>query len=258
MSDISKRAYYSDNKKLPWIPAAVTDFRYSFLVPEGRMRKRDREVTIAVVRDSLQQGAATRLLSDRYRWRGFEGQHSVSRKPNMVTFEACCEGKTVGTLTLAIDSAAGLALDATFHEELEKFRAGEDAQLCELTKFAVDFDGSTWHVLAALFHVIFMYGTIYYHCSDLLIEVIPSHRRFYETMLGFRRVGELRMNQRVEAQTQLMAIRVADIRRLIEEGVRDAEALGPHSLYRYFFKPQEEFEILFQLMGRQQSPLSEH
>lgn len=188
------------------------------------------------------------LLSRMYSWRGYGRSHAVGASPNSVTFTAACEQDVVGTLTLTVDSKRGLAADKTFAEEIAPFRAAPGAKLCELTKLAFDWGGSSQQHLAALFHLVFIYGSRQFACTDLFIEVNPRHRRYYESMLGFVRVGEVRTNASVKAPSQLMWLNVGSIRRLIDQHATQAAA-GQRSLYRYFFSPHEEDGLYGRLTG---------
>lgn len=253
MSDIIESSHFHKRTSNLDCDDIIPNFRYAFRVGGADLSGQDDQVTIAIVKDHRQLEEATRLLQDRYHWRGFEGEHYIRRKPRTITFEACSRGETVGVLTLNIDSERKLALDDTFPDEVREFRENAAGSICELTKFAVHYTGNTMPVIAALFHVILIYGVVFQNCSDLLIEVIPSHRRFYEKMLGFRCISAPRMNRKVGALTQLMAIRVAEIRRRIDAAVGEHEGEPrtepKRTLYSYFFHPREEYEIMFQMLG---------
>jgi hypothetical protein len=138
-----------------------------------------------------------------------------------------------------VDSADGLAIDRTFSEELQRFRSEADSQLCELTKLAFDPSPNSRPLLAALFHVIYIYGMQHYDCTDLFIEVNPRHVRFYEVMLGFSRLGPQKENGTVKAPSQLMHIKVSDIGRCIEL-YAGSEPGRDRSLYPYFLPKAEE------------------
>lgn len=268
MSDFIENSYFHNSTTRLDYDEIIPDFKYTFNIRSGDLPSSDDEITIAIIKDRQQLEEATRLLQDRYHWRGFEGEHRIRRKARTITFEACSNGETVGVLTLNIDSDRKLALDDTFPEEVRRFRENAAGSICELTKFAVNYTGNTMPVIAALFHVILIYGIAFQNCSDLLIEVIPSHRRFYEKMLGFRCISEPRMNRKVGALTQLMAIRVAEIRRHIDAAVgnKGGEAAAGEKrlrmLYAHFFRPHEEYEIMFQMLGwkehhmKQMAPVS--
>jgi hypothetical protein len=117
-----------------------------------------------------------------------------------------------------------------------------------LTKFAFDTSSPARPRLAALFHIIFIYGSMHYDCTDLFIEVNPRHVRFYEAMLGFTAVGEPRTNARVDAPAQLMWLNVGEIRRYIDRHAGD-NGQSSRSLYAHFFSAKEEQGIYGRLAG---------
>ena len=206
------------------------------------------ELTIRLADTDGQRSAANMLLNRMYSWRGYGKDHALGGSPACVTFTAACKEDVVGTLTLTVDSTGGLAADRTFAAEIAPFRAAPGAKLCELTKLAFDWGGSSHRHLAALFHLVFIYGSRQFACTDLFIEVNPRHRRYYELMLGFVRVGEVRTNASVNAPSQLMWLNVGAIRRLIDQHTASA-ATAERSLYRYFFSPHEEDGLYGRLIG---------
>ena len=205
-------------------------------------------MTIRLADCEGQRNRANMLLERMYSWRGYGSNHKLPTAPNCVTFTATSQEDVIGTLTLTVDSPAGLAADRTFRDELETFRNAPGAKLCELTKFAFDTSSPARPRLAALFHIIFIYGSMHYDCTDLFIEVNPRHVRFYETMLGFARVGEVRTNEGVGAPAQLMWLNVGQIRRYIDRDGGDSNR-SARSLYKHFFSTKEEQGIYGRLAG---------
>lgn len=205
-------------------------------------------LTIRLANTNGQRNAANMLLSRMYAWRGYGKNHSLAQSPNCVTFTAACQEDVVGTLTLRVDAPVGLAADQTFADQIAPFREAPGAKLCELTKLAFDWASSSHEHLAALFHLVFIYGSRQFACTDLFIEVNPRHRRYYEKMLGFVRVGEVRTNASVNAPSQLMWLNVGAIRRMIDENAK-AAAGNQRSLYRYFFSRDEEDGLYGRLTG---------
>jgi hypothetical protein len=204
-------------------------------------------MTIRLADCDGQRNRANMLLNRMYSWRGYGSDHTLPSAPNCVTFTATSGEDVIGTLTLTVDSTAGLAADRTFADEIEKFRKAPGAKLCELTKFAFDTSSPARPRLGALFHIIFIYGSMHYDCTDLFIEVNPRHARFYEAMLGFTRVGPMRTNAEVNAPSQLMWLNVGAIRRQID---KHAGAAGlSRSLYAHFFSAKEEAGIYGRLAG---------
>jgi hypothetical protein len=202
----------------------------------------EESMTIRLADCDGHRNRANMLLSRMYSWRGYGTDHRLSTAPNCVIFTASTQDDLIGTLTLTVDSDAGLAADNTFQDELEPFRSAPGARLCELTKFAFDTSTPARPRLAALFHLIFIYGSMHYNCTDLFIEVNPRHRRFYEVMLGFHPVGVSRTNASVGAPAQLMWLNVADIRRHIDRHAAD-DGKTARSLYPHFFSAKEEAGI---------------
>src|SRR5689334_520618 len=222
---------------------------------DGRLHTIQLPSQCGQVRDSMtirladcagQRSRANMLLNRMYSWRGYGSNHALPTAPNCVTFTASSGDDVIGTLTLTVDSAAGLAADRTFPDEMDKFRKAPGAKLCELTKFAFDTSSPARPRLGALFHIIFIYGSMHYDCTDLFIEVNPRHTRFYEAMLGFTRVGPPRTNVSVNAPSQLMWLNVGDIRRLID---KHAGGTSSRSLYAHFFSAKEEAGIYGRLAG---------
>ncbi len=198
-----------------------------------------RKIAIRLADDEGERNRASMVINRRYGSRGYGSDHSLINGRNTVTFTASAQAEVFGTITLSVDSEDGLALDKTFSEELAELRAEPGTSLCELTKFAFDPSAEARPYLASLFHVIYLYGTERYGCTDLLIEVNPRHVRFYEAMLGFKRLGALRNNSAVSAPSQLMHVKVADIGKSIELFAGNFEKAS-RSLYPYFFSKKEE------------------
>lgn len=210
--------------------------------PTGEQAERTIAVRLADC-DGLRNEASI-LVNRMYGWRGYGSDHQLSNGDHCVTFTASSDDEVIGTLTLTVDSPAGLATDHTFKAELDEFRKRPGAQLCELTKFAVDPATKSPQALAALFHVIFIYGMQRFDCTDLFIEVHPRHVRYYEAMLGFKRVGPSKIDTSVtwwpeDVPVQLMWLEVAEIRRQIASHAGRGSR-GGRSLYPYFFSPDEE------------------
>jgi hypothetical protein len=168
---------------------------------------------------------AQQLLRASYGRAGYGDDQEIPFDDRHLPFVVRLGGRVVGTLTLAIDGPAGLAIDETFPDELDALRRRPGAQLCALTLFAFDA-AATKPVLAALFGEIFRTGSSRFGCTELLIEVNPRHRRFYEILLGFDVVGE-RFNTRVDAPAVLMRRSVGAIGQSIA-----GQAAG--TLYRHF------------------------
>ena len=199
-----------------------------------------REIVVRLVETSDKIQAACDLINDRYAWRGYGASHRIPSSASHMTFTAELDEDIVGTLTLAVDSRRGLASDNTFKDEIDRVRALPGTRVCELTKFAFDPAVQSKKLMAALFHIVFVYGHRTHGCTDLFIEVHPRHVRFYEAMLGFEAVGSVRTNESVAAPAQLMWLEVAAIRKYIDRFAKNTDRRNTRSLYPDFFSPFEE------------------
>ncbi len=151
------------------------------------------------------RNSASMLISKMYAWRGYAGTHQFSDDPNRITLTATDKGDVVGTLTIGIDSPVGLSADDVFKPELDAHRA-RGARLCEFTKLAFDPTVKSKAALANLFHLAVIYARDLHNRTDIVIEVNPRHRRFYEHALGFQREADMRNNPRVNAPAYLLRI----------------------------------------------------
>ncbi len=233
---------------------AGLDGLHTFDLPNHSDDSAEKEITIRLADCEGERNSANMLVNRKYSGRGYGRNHKAPAAANCVTFTASSRNSVIGTLSLTVDSPEGLACDKTFKDELDQFRILPGAKICELTKFAFDTCKPSLHLLASLFHIIFIYGTNRYNCTDLFIEVNPRHRRFYEAMLGFERVGAVRTNDAVGAPSHLMWLKVADIRHYIDRQAGDRRAAS-HSLYPYFFSRKEEVGIYARLAGESSGDL---
>lgn len=192
---------------------------------------------------------ASVLVNKMYSWRGYAGGHTLVDDPNRITLTSTHHGEVVGTLTLGIDSSIGILADAIFKDEIDSFRQ-RGAKVCELTKLAFDPAVQSKSMMASLFHIAVCLARDLHHCTDLFIEVNPRHRRFYQHMLGFQRIGEPKINPRVKAPAYLLWVGFDYVTEQIHifGGMGEAAA-GERSFYPLFFSPREETGIVNRLRG---------
>lgn len=225
---------------------ACTSAETDFLLYDGVFTDKqcgtERSFEIQLALTDPQRQAAEALINQMYAWRGYGSDHRLSEADNCFTFNAVVDGKVAGTLSLTVDLNTGLAADSTFSDVLDAIRSNPDTQICELTKFAFCQTAAPMHVIASLFHTIFIFGTQRFSCTDLFIEVNPRHIRFYEVLLGFSLVGKLRSNASVGAPSQLMRLKVSDIGKYISDHAGGTEKTA-RSLYPYFLTAAQELII---------------
>jgi len=150
-------------------------------------------------------GQIVALVERMYARHGYQTS-SVTRKvesPDRIAFGGSHRGTIFATLTLGLDSGEGLLVDELYRPEVDAFRRMK-RKICELSTFAIDPQYSSHHVLACLFYLAYLYGRTRHQVTDAFIEVNPRHAGFYERVLHFRRIGEIRNCPRVNAPAVLL------------------------------------------------------
>jgi hypothetical protein len=182
---------------------------------------------------------AKTLIQRMYSWRGYHTENcAVTSNPHRLTFVAATDQKLIGTVTLGLDSEEGLLADELYGEEINTFRS-KGAKVCELSKFALDPQHSSKEVIAALFHLAYLYAHNVYRATDLLAEVNPRHVGSHKRMFGFRQISDMRTCPRVGAPAVLLHLGLGYVGEKISflAGSRDP---NERSLYPYCFSQQEK------------------
>jgi hypothetical protein len=201
----------------------------------------DSRFKIRLANTEGRRSTASYLIKRQFAWRGYASESLADSSANRVTLAAFGEiDRPVGTVTIGIDSPAGLVVEALYPGEIRALRvAGK--RLGEFTQLAVDSMVKSKAVLAAIFHIAYIYAHRICGCTDLVIEVNPRHVRFYETMLGFERSGERRMDPRVRAPAVLLRLPLTHAENEIARLGGHAEcAKRMRTLYPLFFSSAEE------------------
>lgn len=192
-----------------------------------------------------QRNSASMLINKMYAWRGYSGNHQIRNEPNKITLTASDkEGKTIGTLSLGLDSHLGLLADEGFKDCIDPYR--KLGKVCEITKLAVSPEVKSKEILASLFHIAFLYARDIHQCTETFIEVNPRHQRFYKSILGFEIECESRPNLRVDAPAVLLRMNSEYGTQKIAEGKIEKNHQD-RSLFPYFFSKHEEAGIVQRL-----------
>ena len=188
---------------------------------------------------------ASMLVQKRYAWRGFP-KAQLKKYPNRITILSFHQEKIVGTVTVGYDSEEGMLADEIYKTEIDALRA-QGRRVGELSKLAIDENIGSKQLLASLIHIAYLYGVIH-ECTDAIIEIVPRHKAFYEKMLGFKQLGEEKMNNRVHFPVLLMHLELDYMRQKIEALGGKGKAVKDRSLYPHFFSPQDQEGILGRLL----------
>ncbi len=194
---------------------------------------------IRVANDSHRRSDASALIRERYGWRGYKTEE-LREDANRMTIVAYDGSAKVGTLSIGMDGNDGLLSDALYKAEIDGIRA-TGRKVCEVIKFAVDTEAYSVNTLAALFHTAFIFAYRIRGFDDVVVEVNPRHARFYQRGLGFRQIGEQRMNERVMAPAVLLHCEFARIAAKLEAvSALPMPRKDDRTLFPYCLTPLEE------------------
>lgn len=203
---------------------------------------------IRAAHSRVHRQAASILINRMYSWRGYEGAALDESAGSRITLVAAHDDATLGTLSAGFDSPeSGLLVEQAFPDEVAALRR-EGHKLCEFIKLAVDGEVKSKRVLAYLFHIAYIYAYRINGYDKLLIEINPRHLRFYEKMLGFRKIAGARTNPRVNAPAVLLCLDFRHAHRQIGLHGGRPELFGVEkSMYPYFLSVAEEATIVGRL-----------
>ena len=214
---------------------------------EEETRGGQQEFKVRLANTDDRRKSASLLIQKMYSWRGYD-TNTLIHDPNKITLVAYLEDKVVGTLTLGIDSPEGMVVDQLYKQEADQLRA-QGRKPCDITRLAVDQDSNSKSVLAALFHLSFIYGRNIHSATDFLIEVNPRHVLFYQRMLGFEAFGAEKICPRVNAPALLLRLDLAHAdAQIISYGGKGTSATGVKTIYPYFFTRNDELGITQRLL----------
>lgn len=219
-------------------PVAFHDFRY----PGSQFR-------VCLYAGRLLPPPASLLVREAYSRLGYilraEPRQSEAEPATGAVLQALQDDRTVGTLSINLDSAAGLDADALYRNDVDAFRTR--GRSCEFTRLALDTEHAGREVLCSLFYTAYVFSHVVHRARHLFVEVHPRHQCFYERLLGFRRVGEERWCRRVNAPAVLLHLDFQFTREQIRK-FRQGLSMGSRTmLYRYAIPVAEEHLLVRRL-----------
>jgi len=186
------------------------------------------------------------LLARRYSSRGFLVPRTAA-DPSLFTFAAYDSGQLVGTVSLRLDSPAGLAAAQLYPQEVAGLRV-QGLRLCEFTRLALDEQAMSMEVLGSLFHSCFLYAHVVRDLTHAVIEVNPRHVAFYRRVLHFKVAGEQRHNLRVDAPAVLLVLDFRVLARELERFFANPDWCSrTKSFFVHWFSPEDAAGIVGRL-----------
>ena len=166
-------------------------------------------------------------------------------------------GNAVATLSLVFDSASGLPCDEIYGSEVAGLRS-RGCRLAEVTRLAIEEPcADAKSLLLALFNYCYIFSRFVRGSSDLIIEVNPSHVRYYRRLLLFTQEGPERSCSRVRgAPAVLLRLNLSEIESAVKgTGCTGGRDLKGRRLHAYPYSKAEESAIA-QSLARQHRPMS--
>jgi hypothetical protein len=167
------------------------------------MKTYEYEIRVAETEKDFREAAD--LVSEMYGTKGYkvDPENLYDNAENKITLISKFEDVTIGTISLIFDNGSkNLNVDQSYPERISELR-NAGYKVCEITKFAVsDKIRSTKH-LASLYSLLSLYAYIN-DSTHLLIEVNPRHENYYKKTLGFEKIDEYKICERVNAPGVLL------------------------------------------------------
>ncbi len=214
-------------------------------LPEPAHTEQQR-IKLRLAHDDSRARQASLLIQKMYATRGYPA-NPVKRNDMRITIMAYLNDQVVGTVTLNLDSEAGLLADQLYLDEVNQLRA-EGKKICELTKLAISPRADGLRIYSSLLHIAYIYGRRIHGYTDLVLEVVPRHVNFYVKMLGCKPFGPERLNPRVNAPVQLLHLPIDYVDAMIDAYGGQGGDAKTRMLYAHFFNRRDEEGILGRLL----------
>ncbi len=187
-----------------------------------------RTLSLRLAGNPSERAKASALVARMYAARGYRTEGLLPEGPRYLTFLLSEDGgRDLGTVTVGAGES-GLRAEESYREEIAALR-GQGRTLCEFNALAVLPGHGSATALARLFHAALLAGGPLLGHTDGVVEVNPTHVKFYERILGFERVGTMKSCPRVEAPSFLLSFNFA---KTLE---RAEKAAGQPTRSRSFF-----------------------
>ena len=187
----------------------------------------------------------TLVVQRSYMW-GQSTVTSFDRSANRIKLSLFFGGTAVGTLTLLLDSPAGLDADDLYRRDMNLLRH-RGHKVCEITDMALNQNVRSKRVLAALFHIAYLYAARIHGCTDLMLESASRHTAFFMKTFGFKLFGREKDCPRAESPAMLLRLPAEHVEARRKESALLTDPASTKEIYPYFFKASAEDELLRKL-----------
>ncbi|MBW2735356.1 MAG: hypothetical protein JRH20_23475 [Deltaproteobacteria bacterium] len=228
---------------------ALKDLKQGLTDKLIRMRARPRlcatpfdEFQVSIAQTVEDHREAFRLVQIAYAWLGIESVDGPEMRmtPQHVLPESTIfivrdnEGRLVGTMTVTLDSDAGLPLDHDYPEEL-KDRRGPKRRLVEYGSLAVVARCKHRGVTTLLTMAANWFSLYHLRATDVVMGVHPKAAALYRALFNFQPLAAARDHVELEAPVQGMAQDLATLEDWFRPryGCKSVDGMSLHS---HFFE----------------------
>lgn len=180
-------------------------------------------------------------------------------QPQSLTLLALDEnGKDAATVSVAVDSTAGLPADEIYHDELNCLRAN-GRLIAEVTRLAISEEHKrSRHLLVRLFNFVYIYARRVVGADDFVVEVHPRHAAYYNRLLTFTPIGPVRPCPRVQnSLSVLLRLNFTVSDQLIRKSNEPGQcSQNDRSLYPDFYSWLEEGAVA-EFLARQHRAMND-
>ena len=214
-----------------------------------------RTLSLRLAEGPSDRSRAEDLVARMYARMGYRTEGLLPEGPGYATLLLSeAGGQDLGTVTVG-SGEEGLRAEESYPEEIAALRR-EGRSLCEFNALAMAPGLGSPSALARLFHAALLAGGPLLGHTDAVVEVNPTHVKFYERMLGFEKVGLPRSCPRVEAPAVLLNVDlIRGLERARENGGHPERRATDRSLFPLFFNPREGEILEERLSERLFSPV---
>ena len=213
-----------------------------------------RTLSIRLAEGPSDRSRAEALVARMYARMGYRTEGLLPEGPGYATLLlAEAGGEDLGTVTVG-SGEEGLRAEESYPEEIADLRR-KGRSLCEFNALAMVPGLGSPSALARLFHAALLAGGPLLGHTHAVVEVNPTHVRFYERLLGFVRVGEMRSCPRVAAPSILLSLNINNIQENIKENQgKSPDKTHNRTLFHLSFEKKEAESVLEGLSSRLFSP----
>lgn len=156
--------------------------------------------------------------------------HTPARR----VFVALEDDHLVGTMSIVLDSRAGLPSDGAQAVQLQQLRA-MGGTMAEVSAFATD-RVRTSHRKLIFFLISYMFQYSFYHAGvdRLVVSCVPSHADFYESVLCFSKIGGPTYYTYTRVVAHLLSLDLLQAHSLLSQKY-PADPFTGESFYRFLF-----------------------